>query len=176
MRFVWSQKYLVLDDRHKLIQKITLYPENKSPLSFFVPEKPSSVPLGNSMRHWYLFEAGSVPFCFMSREGSLKSTSNISKVAFVLKDASSCWADVPSRSTRVVLRTDTFSRSLYINKALVNLVVNTSSVLCLFRERTYASTSDTGTSTTETLKEIKNSSRNSGHEDHCYASIFLSFR
>ena len=48
----------------------------------------------------YLFEAGSVPFCFMSREGSLKSTSNISKVAFVLKDASSCWADVPSRSTK----------------------------------------------------------------------------
>lgn len=131
----WSQKYLVLDD--KVIQNITLYYENKSPLSFFVPEKPSSVPVINSMRHWYLFEAGSVPFCFMSREGSLKSTSNISKVAFVLKDASSCWADVPSRSTRVVLRIGHFFKMTRYKQGSGNLSSQHISVVPIQEEDIY---------------------------------------
>lgn len=32
---------------------------------------------------------------FKSKEGSLKSTSKISNVLLVLKEASGCWADVP---------------------------------------------------------------------------------
>lgn len=36
-----------------------------------------------------------MPLRFKSREGSLKSTSKISNVPFVLKEASSCCADVP---------------------------------------------------------------------------------
>lgn len=43
----------------------------------------------------YLLEAERIPLRCKSKEGSLKSTSKISNVPFVLKEASSCWADVP---------------------------------------------------------------------------------
>lgn len=43
----------------------------------------------------YLFVVGKDPLSCMSREGSEKSVSNISMAAVVLKEASSCCADVP---------------------------------------------------------------------------------
>lgn len=45
----------------------------------------------------YLCEEENVAQLFISSEGSAKSNSNISREAFVLKVASSCWADVPVR-------------------------------------------------------------------------------
>lgn len=43
----------------------------------------------------YLFDVGNDPLSCISSEGSEKSTSNISRAAVVLKEASSCCADVP---------------------------------------------------------------------------------
>lgn len=43
----------------------------------------------------YLFVVGKEPLSCMSNEGSEKSSSNISRAAVVLNEASSCWADVP---------------------------------------------------------------------------------
>lgn len=45
----------------------------------------------------YLCEEENVAQLFISREGSAKSNSNISREALVLKVASSCWAEVPVR-------------------------------------------------------------------------------
>lgn len=60
----------------------------------------------------------------MSREGSLKSTSNISKVAFVLKDASSCWADVPSRNTKVKQVGTFFKRTRYKKSRALEIFIS----------------------------------------------------
>lgn len=46
----------------------------------------------------YLQEEEKVAHNFISSEGSDKSNSNISREAFVLKVASSCWADVPAKT------------------------------------------------------------------------------
>lgn len=43
-----------------------------------------------------LWEEEKLPHDFMSRDGSLKSSSKNSRDALVLKEASSCWAEVPA--------------------------------------------------------------------------------
>lgn len=51
----------------------------------------------------YLWDEEKLPHDFMSRDGSPKSSSKNSRDALVLKEASSCWADVPAEGENILL-------------------------------------------------------------------------
>lgn len=50
----------------------------------------------------YLWEEEKVAQDFISKDGSERSNSNISREALVLNVASNCWADVPTENTFMV--------------------------------------------------------------------------